>query len=307
MPSDETPRLGFIGLGLMGRPMAHNLLKAGFPLTVYSRSPAPVEELAAAGAHAARSPREVAAAADVVITMLPDAPDVEAVLFGPNGVIEAARPGLIVVDMSTVSPVATRRMAARLGEAGLAMLDAPVSGGTVGAEAGTLSIMVGGDEATFERCRPIFETLGKRITYMGPSGAGQLTKACNQIMTAGIYAVMSEALVLAAKGGLDPARVVEVLSSGAARCWALEVRAPKLLRRDLAPGFKASLQYKDLNIVAEAARALGVPMPVTGVVRELYHAMIVAGDGDLDNSALITVLERLAGTEVRAKGGSHGA
>lgn len=307
MPSSETPRLGFIGLGRMGKPMARNLLKAGFILTVYSRSPAPIQELAAAGARPAHSPREVAAASDSVITMLPDAPDVEAVLFGPNGLIEAARPGLIVIDMSTISPVATRHMATRLGEVGVMMLDAPVSGGTVGAEAGTLSIMVGGDEATFERCRPIFEALGRRITYMGPSGAGQLTKACNQIMTAGIYAVMSEALVLAAKSGLDPARVVEVLSSGAARCWALEVRAPKVLRRELAPGFKASLQYKDLNIVAEAARALGVPMPVTSVVRELYHAMIVAGDGDLDNSAVITVLERLAGTEVKAQGGSHGA
>jgi 2-hydroxy-3-oxopropionate reductase len=239
--------------------------------------------------------------------MVPDAPDVEAVLLGPDGVSAGARPGLVVVDMSTISPVATRRMAERLAEVGVTMLDAPVSGGTVGAEAGTLSIMVGGDEATFERCRSVFEAMGKRITYMGPSGAGQMTKACNQIMTAGIYAVMSEALVLAAKSGLDPAKVVEVLSNGAARCWALEVRAPRILKRELTPGFKAAMQYKDLNIVAEAARTVGVPMPVTGVVRELYNAMLTAGDGELDNSAVITVLERLAGTEVKARGGDDGA
>lgn len=296
-------RLGFIGLGLMGRPMAHNLLKAGFPLTVHSRSLAPVKELAAAGARPANSPREVAAAADVVITMLPDAPEVEAVLLGPNGVMEsaAAAPlGLTVVDMSTISPIATRRLAARLAEVGIWMLDAPVSGGTVGAEAGSLSIMVGGPEVAFERCRPVFEALGQRITYMGPSGAGQLTKACNQIMTAGIYVVMSEALVLAAKSGLEPAKVVQVLNGGAARCWALEVRAPKILRRELGPGFKAAMQAKDLNIVAEVARTYHVPMPVTGVVRELYSAMLAAGDGELDNSAVITVLEKLAGTEVRA-------
>jgi 2-hydroxy-3-oxopropionate reductase len=307
MPSAERARIGFIGLGLMGGPMALNLLKAGFALTVHSRSPAPVEALVSAGAQAARSPREVAAAVDIVITMLPDAPDVEAVLLGTNGVLEGARPGLVVIDMSTISPVATQRIAARLDEAGVTLLDAPVSGGTVGAEAGTLSIMVGGDEATFERSRPVFEAMGKRITYMGPSGAGQLTKACNQIMTAGIYAVMSEALVLAAKSGLDPVKVVEVLSSGAARCWALEVRAPRILKRELTPGFKAAMQYKDLNIVAEAARTVGVPMPVTGVVRELYNAMLTAGDGELDNSAVITVLERLAGTEVKAGGGADGA
>jgi 2-hydroxy-3-oxopropionate reductase len=181
------------------------------------------------------------------------------------------------------------------------MLDAPVSGGTVGAEAGTLSIMVGGDEATFNACQPIFAAMGKKITHMGPSGAGQTTKACNQIMTGGIYAVMSEALVLAAKSGLDPAKVVEVLSGGAARCWALEVRAPRILKRELNPGFKASMQYKDLNIVGETARALGVPTPITALTRELYAAMLAAGNGELDNSALVTVLEGWAGVEVKSK------
>ena len=295
--------IGFIGLGLMGRPMAKNLLKAGFKLTVHSRSRRPMDELAALGATPAASPRDVAAASEVVITMVPDAPDVEAVVMGPDGILAGAgaKPGLIHVDMSTISPVATRRIAEMERKAGVTHLDAPVSGGTVGAEAGTLSIMVGGDEAAFDACQPIFAAMGKKITYMGPSGAGQTTKACNQIMTGGIYAVMAEALVLAAKSGLDPAKVVDVLSSGAARCWALEVRAPKILKRELNPGFKASMQYKDLNIVAETARAEGVPTPVTALVREMYSAMLAAGDGELDNSAVVTVWEKMAGVEVRKK------
>ena len=293
--------LGFIGLGLMGKPMAKNLLKAGFSLTVHSRSRPPVEELVALGARAACSLREVAQTSEVVITMVPDAPEVEEVVAGPEGLLAGAAPGLIHIDMSTISPIATRRIAEMEKQAGVTMLDAPVSGGTVGAQAGTLSIMVGGDEAAAERCQDIFAALGKKITYMGPSGAGQTTKACNQIMTGGIYAVMAEALVLAQKSGLDPAKVVEVLSGGAARCWALEVRAPKILKRDLIPGFKASMQYKDLNIVAETARAEGVPMPVTALVRELYAAMLAAGDGGLDNSAVVTVLEKMAGVVVKEK------
>jgi 2-hydroxy-3-oxopropionate reductase len=293
-------RIGFIGLGLMGKPMAKNLLKAGFGLTVHSRSRGPVEELATLGAATAATPREVAAASDILITMVPDSPEVEAVVSGPDGILAGARPGLIHVDMSTISPLATRRIAAQEQQAGVTLLDAPVSGGTVGAEAATLSIMVGGDEAAFNTCQPVLAALGKRITYMGPSGAGQTTKACNQIMTGGIYAVMSEALVLAAKSGLDPAKVVEVLSGGAARCWALEVRAPKILKRELNPGFKASMQYKDLNIVAETARAEGVPTPITALTRELYAAMLAAGNGDLDNSAVITVIEKWAGVEVKA-------
>jgi 2-hydroxy-3-oxopropionate reductase len=295
------PTLGFIGLGLMGKPMAKNLLKAGFALTVHSRSRGPVEELAALGAKAASNPRAVAAASEVVITIVPDSPDVEAVVTGPDGILAGANPGLIHIDMSTISPLVTQRLAEVEKQAGVTMLDAPVSGGTVGAEAGTLSIMVGGDEATFNACQPIFAAMGKKITHMGPSGAGQTTKACNQIMTGGIYAVMSEALVLAAKSGLDPAKVVEVLSGGAARCWALEVRAPRILKRELNPGFKASMQYKDLNIVGETARALGVPTPITALTRELYAAMLAAGNGELDNSAVVTVLEAWAGVEVKSK------
>ncbi len=293
--------IGFIGLGLMGRPMAKNLLKAGFKLTVHSRSPGPVAELAGLGATAAPSPRAVAAASEVVITMVPDSPEVEQVVTGPEGILAGARPGLIHRDMSTISPLATRRLAELEQRTGVTLLDAPVSGGTVGAEGATLSIMVGGDEAAFESCRDILAAMGTRITYMGPSGAGQVTKACNQVMTGGIYAVMAEALVLAQKSGLDPAKVVEVLVGGAARCWALEVRAPKILKRELLPGFKAAMQYKDLNIVGETARAEGVPMPVTAVVRELYAAMLADGHGHLDNSALVTVLEKMAGVEVKAK------
>jgi 2-hydroxy-3-oxopropionate reductase len=294
-------KIGFIGLGLMGKPMAKNLLKAGFTLTVCSRSPAPVVELAGLGATAAPSARGVAAASDVVITMVPDAPEVEQVVTGPEGILAGARPGLIHIDMSTISPLATRRLAALEQQAGVSLLDAPVSGGTVGAEAATLSIMVGGDEVAFEICREVFAALGTRLNYMGPSGAGQTTKACNQIMTGGINAVMAEALVLAQKSGLDPAKVVEVLSGGAARCWALEVRAPKILKRDLLPGFKAAMQYKDLNIVGETARAEGVPMPLTALVRELYAAMLADGNGHLDNSAVVTVLEKMAGVEVKAR------
>jgi len=294
--------IGFIGLGLMGKPMAKNLLKAGFRLTVHSRSPGPVAELAGMGATAAPSPRAVAEASEVVITMVPDAPEVEQVVTGPEGILAGARPGLIHIDMSTISPLATRRLAELEQRAGVTLLDAPVSGGTVGAQSGALSIMVGGDEAVFERCRDVLAAMGTRLNYMGPSGAGQTTKACNQIMTGGIYAVMAEALVLAQKAGLDPAKVVEVLAGGAARCWALEVRAPKILKRELLPGFKASMQYKDLNIVGETARAEGVPMPVTAVVRELYAAMLADGHGHLDNSAVVTVLEKMAGVEVKAKG-----
>ncbi len=293
--------VGFIGLGLMGRPMAKNLLKAGFKLTVQSRSPGPVAELAGLGAVAAPSPRAVAAASEVVITMVPDSPEVEQVVTGPEGILAGARPGLIHIDMSTISPLTTRRLAELEQRAGVTLLDAPVSGGTVGAEGATLSIMVGGDEAAFESCRDVLSAMGTRITYMGLSGAGQVTKACNQVMTGGIYAVMAEALVLAQKSGLDPAKVVDVLVGGAARCWALEVRAPKILKRELLPGFKAAMQYKDLNIVGETARAEGVPMPVTAVVRELYAAMLADGHGHLDNSALVTVLEKMAGVEVKAK------
>lgn len=294
-------RIGFIGLGLMGAPMARNLMRAGYKLTVHNRSRAIVDELATEGATPATSPRAVAEASEVVITCLPDSPDVEQVALGPEGIIEGAQPGLIYIDMSTISPPVTRRIAARLAEMGVTMLDAPVSGGDIGAQQGTLSIMVGGPKETFDACLPILQAMGKQITYVGESGAGQTAKACNQIVVAATMAAMGEALVLAAKSGVDPARVVEAIRGGAARCWALEVRAPQILRRDLQAGFKAYMQYKDLNIVLDAGRVEQVSLPVTATVRELYTAMLAAGRGELDNSAVVTVLEDLAGVEVRAK------
>lgn len=293
-------RIGFIGLGLMGAPMARNLMRAGYALTVHNRSRAIVDTLAAEGATPAASPKKVAQASDVVITCVPDSPDVELVALGADGIIEGAWPGLIYIDMSTISPPVTRRIAARLKEVGVTMLDAPVSGGDVGAQKGTLSIMVGGAEETFQACLPIFEAMGKQITYIGEIGAGQTAKACNQIVVAATMAAMGEALVLAAKSGVDPARVVDAIKSGAARCWALEVRAPQILRRDLKAGFKAYMQYKDLNIVLDTGRAEQVALPVTAATRELYTAMMAAGRQALDNSAIVTVLEDLAGVEVKA-------
>jgi 2-hydroxy-3-oxopropionate reductase len=293
-------RIGFIGLGLMGAPMARNLMRAGHPLTVHNRSRAIVDKLAAQGATPASNPREVAEASDVVITCLPDSPDVQQVALGPDGIVHGARPGLIYIDMSTISPPVTRQIAAQLAEVGVAMLDAPVSGGDIGAQKGTLSIMVGGPQETFDACLPILQVMGQQITYIGDSGAGQTTKACNQIVVAATMAGMGEALVLAAKSGVDPARVVEAIRGGAARCWALEVRAPQILRRDLQAGFKAYMQYKDLNIILDTGRAEQVSLPVTATVRELYTAMLAAGRGELDNSAVVTVLEDLAGVEVKA-------
>jgi 2-hydroxy-3-oxopropionate reductase len=281
--------------------MARNLMRAGYRLTVHNRSRAIVDELATEGATPATSPRAVAEASEVVITCLPDSPDVEQVALGPEGIIKGAQPGLIYIDMSTISPPVTRRIAARLAEMGVTMLDAPVSGGDIGAQQGTLSIMIGGPKETFDACLPILQAMGKQITYVGESGAGQTAKACNQIVVAATMAAMGEALVLAAKSGVDPARVVEAIRGGAARCWALEVRAPQILRRDLQAGFKAYMQYKDLNIVLDAGRAEQVSLPVTATVRELYTAMLAAGRGELDNSAVVTVLEDLAGVEVRAK------
>lgn len=291
-------RVGFIGLGLMGKPMARNLMKAGYPLTVHNRSRGPVDELAAEGAAPAASPREVAEQVDVVITCLPDSPDVEQVVLGPGGVIEGGRPGLTVIDMSTIAPATAIRLADELAKKDIRWLDAPVSGGDIGAQQGTLSIMVGGDEAVFEDCLDLFQAMGKNIVHVGGNGVGQVTKACNQIVTAGTMAAMAEALVLAAKAGADVARVVEAIRGGAARCWALEVRAPQILRRDLGPGFKAYMQYKDLNIVLDAGKTYEVPMPVTGTVRELYTAMLAAGRGELDTSAVVTVLEDLAHVQV---------
>lgn len=293
------PAVGFIGLGIMGKPMAHNLLKADYPLMVHSRSRPPVDELAASGAATAGSPREVAEHSDVVITMLPDSPDVELVALGPDGLIETARPGLIYVDMSTIAPATAVRVAKALAEKGIRCLDAPVSGGDVGARQGTLSIMVGGDQATFEAVQPIFSVLGKSCVLCGPSGAGQTVKACNQVLVAVTIAGVSEALVLGAKAGVDPAKVVEVLSGGLARCGILENRGPRMVRGDFDPGFRIRLHYKDLNIIRQTGQHYGVPLPVTAAVHELFATAMAHDRSELDHSGLLTVIEDLAAIEAR--------
>jgi 2-hydroxy-3-oxopropionate reductase len=286
--------IGFIGLGIMGKPMAHNLLKAGYPLVVFNRSRQPMDELAQSGARAAESPKDVATQSDVVITMLPDSPQVEEVISGPGGVLEGVHEGLIVIDMSTISPIVTRQLAARLKERGAAMLDAPVSGGDKGAIAGTLSIMVGGDEAIFSQCLPIFQALGKTIVHVGENGAGQVVKACNQIVVALTIEAVSEALVLGAKAGVNPAKIIQVLSGGLAANRVMELRGEGMLSHNFKPGFRIRLHQKDLGIALAAGRAYEVPLPVTTLVDQMLTALVVEGRGDLDHSALLTHLEDLA-------------
>ena len=294
-------RVGFVGLGLMGKPMARNLLAAGHPLTVHSRSAAPVDELVAEGAARASTPAEVAAASDVTITMLPDTPDVEAVLFGDGGVREGAAAGSLVVDMSTIDPIATRAFAERLAGQGVGMLDAPVSGGEVGAVAGTLSIMVGGPDDAFERARPLLEAMGSTIVHVGTSGAGQVTKTCNQLVVGSAVEAVAEALVLAAQAGVDPARVREALLGGFAGSKVLELHGQRMLDGAFEPGFRASLMAKDGRIVLAAAERLGAPIPAFRAVAERLEAMLPAGRGELDYAALVTLLEDEAGRTLRAE------
>jgi len=289
--------VGFIGLGVMGRPMALNLLKAGFPLVVHSRSRGPVDALVAAGARAEASPAGVARQTEVIVTMLPDSPDVQLVLAGPAGVFGAVRPGAVIVDMSTISPAVARDLAVQASELGATLLDAPVSGGEIGAINGTLSIMVGGDAAALERVRPILNAMGnaERVTHIGGSGAGQVCKACNQIAIGGSLAVVGELFALAWKTGVDPAKVREALLGGFAASRVLEVHGERILTHNYRPGFRAGLYQKDLRIALDTARAHNVPMPVSAVVQQLVNAMIAAGRADEDYSALATVLFDLAG------------
>lgn len=291
-------RIGFIGLGLMGKPMARNLLTAGYPLAVFNRSRAAIDELAGEGAAAATSPREVAERSDVVITIVPDSPDVEAVVLGPNGLLEGARAGMLLVDMSTIAPATVKRVAEALGARGVRMLDAPVSGGDKGAIAGTLSIMVGGDQADFERARPIFEALGKTITHCGPLGAGQIVKACNQIVIALILEGISEALVLGSKAGVDPNIIPQVLGGGMAQNRVLDLRGATMIQHQFEPGFKARMHRKDLGIILQTAREYGVAVPGAALVDQHFTSLIDSGNGDLDNSSLLTVLELLSHHEV---------
>ncbi len=296
-------RVGYIGLGLMGKPMARNILKAGFPLVVHNRSRGPVDELVALGAQAASSPAEVAAQVDIVITNLPDSPDVEQVALGPRGIIEGARPGLIFIDHSTIKPETARHIAQVLGEKGVLCLDAPVSGGDIGAQQGTLTIMVGGPEGALEKARPVLEAEGRTITHIGGPGAGQVTKVANQIMVAAQMVAMAELLLLAQKAGVDPQRVVQAIRGGAAQCWTLDHKPQRLFAGERGPGFKAHMMLKDLDIVLDTARAYGMPLPATATHTQLYRAMQELGLGELDNSAVIAVYETLTGTALKAKGG----
>jgi 2-hydroxy-3-oxopropionate reductase len=285
--------IGFIGLGIMGRPMAANLVKAGYPLVVHNRTASKVEQFVTEeGGEAAATPREVAERAEVVITMLPDSPDVEHVYLGEDGVIAGTSDGQLLIDMSSVAPATARAVAEAAAGLGAEALDAPVSGGDVGARDGTLSIMVGGSEDAFERARPIFEVLGKTIVRMGGAGAGQTAKACNQMLVAITIEAVSEALVLASKAGVDPERLLEVLTGGLAGNRVMEVRRRNFLEHDFTPGFKLELHHKDLGIALRTARELGVYVPSTAIVDQMLSALRAQGDGGLDHSALLTVIER---------------
>jgi len=299
--------IGFIGLGIMGRPMAKNLLKAGHPVVVHSRSQGPVDELVGAGAKRASSAKEVAGQVDVLITMLPNSPEVELVALGSDGIIEGAsngegvsngegaKKGLLYLDMSTISPLVSQKVGKALAAKGVRMLDAPVSGGEKGAIDAALSIMVGGEKADFDAALPIFQALGKTITHLGPLGAGGFTKLANQIIVAVNLTALGEALTLARKAGLDRALTLKALGGGLAASKCLEQKTPNYVAGTYNPGFKIDLHFKDLGLIMESSRALGVPLPCTAVVQELFNALRVKGKGGLDHSGVITLLEELAG------------
>jgi 2-hydroxy-3-oxopropionate reductase len=291
-------RVGVIGLGHMGKPMAYNLLRAGFPVTVYNRGRPAIDESAAAGAIPAGSPREVAAQSDIVITMLPDSPDVEAVVLGGDGVLAGGRPGLLVIDMSTIAPIVAREVAAALEQHGMRMLDAPVSGGDVGAVNATLSIMAGGAAEDMQRARPVFEALGTTITHCGPNGSGQIVKACNQLVVALMIAATSEALVLGAKAGVQPEVILKVLGGGLAQNRVMDLRGPTMIEHRFEPGGKAKFHRKDLGIILQLARTHGVALPMTALVDQLFTTLIEHGGGERDHSALLTVLETLSNFSV---------
>jgi len=287
-------KIGFIGLGIMGKPMARNLMEAGYEITVYNRSREKVDELAEEGAEAAGSPREVAEQSDVVITMLPDSPEVREIVAGEDGVFEGIKEGSLLIDMSTISPVVTEELAADAGKKGVGMLDAPVSGGETGAIDGALSIMVGGSEEDFERARPIFDVLGQTVVRVGEAGAGQVVKACNQIVVALVIEAVSEALVLGSKAGVDPEKIIEVLSGGLAGSKVMEAKKSFFLEHDFEPGFRVELHHKDLGIALAAGREYGVALPVTALVSQMLEALKAKGCGDRDHSAILTLIEDLA-------------
>jgi 3-hydroxyisobutyrate dehydrogenase len=294
-------KIGFIGLGIMGRGMARNLLKAGFEVHVWNRTPGRMDELATEGAVKAADPAGVASRCEIVMICVSDTPDVQAVIFGPRGIIEGAKPGALVIDLSTISPQATRGIASRLQEIGVHTIDAPVSGGSEGAAQGTLALMVGGGAEDVERAMPFFRAIGKRITHVGDHGAGQMVKLVNQILVVGHAMAMSEALLFAQAGGLDLQKTLEAVSAGAAGSWMLSNRGPQILKRDWRPGFMIDLQQKDVRLVLSAADELGVPALLSSLVFHLYRTLQAEGLGSEGNHALIKALERLSGIVVGQK------
>jgi 2-hydroxy-3-oxopropionate reductase len=291
-------KVGFIGLGIMGKPMAKNLIEAGYELVVYNRTREKAEELASEGATVAGSPKEVAEQSDMIITMLPDSPQVEEVLTGEDGVLEGIREGALILDMSTISPVVTEELSEKAQVKGASMLDAPVSGGDVGAIEGTLAIMVGGSEEDFERAGPLFEVMGKTVTHVGPSGTGQVVKAANQIVVALTIEAVSEALVLGSKGGVAPEKILDVLGGGLAGNKVMELKREKMLEHSFDPGFRIELHHKDLGIALAAGREYGVTLPVTAIVDQMLETLKMRGKGDRDHSALLTLIEESSGHEI---------
>ncbi|KAA0273214.1 MAG: 2-hydroxy-3-oxopropionate reductase [Chloroflexi bacterium] len=291
-------RVGYIGLGLMGKSIARNIMKAGYPIFVHNRSRAAVDELAAEGAVPATSPKEVAEQVDIVFTNLPDSPDVEKVALGENGIIAGAHHGLIFVDNSTIKPATARMIAEKLKEKGILALDAPVSGGDIGAKNATLTVMVGGDAEALEKVMPVFQAMGKTVTHVGEAGAGQVAKAANQIMVAAQMVAMGELLVFSKKAGVDPRKVVDAIKGGAAQCWTLDVKPPRLFDGNRNPGFKAHMQLKDLRIVLDTATEYDIPVSSAEEHTKLFEQMISLGMGELDNSAVVGVVEKLAGVEI---------
>ncbi|MFN8488341.1 MAG: NAD(P)-dependent oxidoreductase [Caldilineaceae bacterium] len=291
-------RVGFIGLGIMGQGMARNLLKAGFNVCVWNRTASKADALVAEGAQVGQSPADVAAQCDIIVTCVSDTPDVEAVILGENGVIHGAKAGSLVIDCSTISPQATKDIAAQLAAKGIHMLDAPVSGGSEGAAKGTLTIMVGGAAEDVQRAMPVFKAMGKTITHIGESGSGQIVKLVNQVLVVGNCLAMCEALLLAQAGGVDLQKTIDAISQGAAGSWMFTNRAPQIIRRDWRPGFMISLQQKDLRLVLDAADELGVPLPGTSLIFNLYRTLEAQGLSSEGNHGLMKALEHLAGFEV---------
>jgi 3-hydroxyisobutyrate dehydrogenase len=291
-------KIGFIGLGLMGRNMAINLIRAGYSMTVWNRTKSKMSELVQIGAKPADCPKDVAENSDVVITMVSDSPDVEAVIMGDRGIIEGAHEGLLIIDMSTISPEVTRRIASGLKEKGVEMLDAPVSGGDIGARDGTLSIMVGGSQKSFEDALPIFKAMGKRITYMGFNGMGQTAKLCNQVIVALNLQAACEGLMLGAAAGLDLNKLIDVLTGGASNSWQLANLGPKIVKRDFAPGFRVKHQLKDIRLALEAAGSMDLPLPATGLIQQIFRSAEAEGLGENGTQAFIIGMEKLAGRKL---------